>query len=158
MKTQGFQAEIDAQAVRAALDRLSLTRAEAKKAVNGAIRKSLSVVRSSVRRGAAKVTSDREKQMKLVKLAVYKRIFGGKVDITSVEYLSKGNHRGRAVFGLFWLERGTNEVIGRDGRRHGATPPKPFFEAAVSMSMPRAQSMLSDNILAYIDKVAARRK
>jgi hypothetical protein len=56
------------------------------------------------------------------------------------------------------LEEGTKEGIGRDGRKHGATPAKPFFNAAVSSSLGKAENALSDNILKSIEKVASKRK
>ena len=87
---------------------------------------------------------------------VYKNGSGGQVNIYTPFQLS--NAKGRGIFILRWLEEGTKEGIGRDGRKHGATPAKPFFNAAVSSSMGKAEETLSDNILQSIEKVASKRK
>lgn len=135
---------------------LDLSQPEIRKSLRSAIRQSLNIVRSGVRKGAANVTSNREKRQKGVGLVVYKNGSGGQVNIYNVFYLKNGS--GRGVFTLRWLEKGTRDVIGRDGRKHGATPAKPFFESAVSSVINKAETTLSDNILQTIDKVVSKRK
>lgn len=135
---------------------LDMTQPEIRKSLRSAIRQSLNIVRSGVRKGAANVTSNREKRQKGVGLVVYKNGSGGQVNIYNVFYLKNGS--GRGVFTLRWLEKGTRDVIGRDGRKHGATPAKPFFESAVSSVINKAETTLSDNILQTIDKVVSKRK
>ena len=135
---------------------LDMSQPEIRKSLRSAIRQSLNIVRSGVRKGAANVTSNREKRQKGVGLVVYKNGSGGQVNIYNVFYLKNGS--GRGVFTLRWLEKGTRDVIGRDGRKHGATPAKPFFESAVSSVINKAATTLSDNILQTIDKVVSKRK
>lgn len=135
---------------------LDMTQPEIRKSLRSAIRQSLNIVRSGVRRGAASVTSNREKRQKGVNLVVYKNGSGGQVNIYDVFYLKNGS--GRGVFSLRWLEMGTRNVIGRDGRKHGATPAKPFFQSSVSSVIATAENKLSDNILSTIDKVVSKRK
>lgn len=135
---------------------LDMTQPEIRKSLRSAIRQSLNIVRSGVRKGAANVTSNREKRQKGVGLVVYKNGSGGQVNIYNVFYLKNGS--GRGVFTLRWLEKGTRDVIGRDGRKHGATPAKPFFESAVSSVINKAETTLSDSILQTIDKVVSKRK
>lgn len=135
---------------------LDMSQPEIRKSLRSAIRQSLNIVRSGVRKGAAHVTSNREKRQKGVGLVVYKNGSGGQVNIYNVFYLKNGS--GRGVFTLRWLEKGTRDVIGRDGRKHGATPAKPFFESAVSSVINKAETTLSDNILQTIDKVVSKRK
>jgi hypothetical protein len=135
---------------------LDMSQPEIRKSLRSAIRQSLNIVRSGVRKGAANVTSNREKRQKGVGLVVYKNGSGGQVNIYNVFYLKNGS--GRGVFTLRWLEKGTRDVIGRDGRKHGATPAKPFFESAVSSVINKAETTLSDNILQTIDKVVSKRK
>lgn len=135
---------------------LDMSQPEIRKSLRSAIRQSLNIVRSGVRKGAANVTSNREKRQKGVGLVVYKNGSGGQVNIYNVFYLKNGT--GRGVFTLRWLEKGTRDVIGRDGRKHGATPAKPFFESAVSSVINKAETTLSDNILQTIDKVVSKRK
>lgn len=135
---------------------LDMSQPEIRKSLRSAIRQSLNIVRSGVRKGAANVTSNREKRQKGVSLVVYKNGSGGQVNIYNVFYLKNGS--GRGVFTLRWLEKGTSDVIGRDGRKHGATPAKPFFESAVSSVINKAETTLSDNILQTIDKVVSKRK
>ena len=121
---------VESEAIEKKFDDLNLTKPEIKKSLKSAIRQSLNIVRSGVRRGAASVTSNREKQQKGVGLVVYKNGSGGQVNIYKGDYMK--SVKGRGFFTLRWLEKGTRDVIGRDGRRHGATPAKPFFENAVS--------------------------
>lgn len=135
---------------------LDMSQPEIRKSLRSAIRQSLNIVRSGVRKGAANVTSNREKRQKGVGLVVYKNGSGGQVNIYNVFYLKNGS--GRGVFTLRWLEKGTRDVIGRDGRKHGATAAKPFFESAVSSVINKAETTLSDNILQTIDKVVSKRK
>ena len=147
---------VESEAIEKKFDDLNLTKPEIKKSLKSAIRQSLNIVRSGVRRGAASVTSNREKQQKGVGLVVYRNGSGGQVNIYNVFQLKNG--KGRGIFTLRWLEKGTRNVIGRDGRKHGATPAKPFFESSVSSVIGLAESKLSDNILQAIEKVASKRK
>ena len=147
---------VDSEAIDQKLKALEMTQPEIKKTLKSAIRQSLNIVRSSVRKGAATVTSNREKRQKGVGLVVYKNGSGGQVNIYKGDYMK--SVKGRGFFTLRWLEKGTRDVIGRDGRRHGATPAKPFFESAVSSAIGPAEAKLSDNILQTIEKVASKRK
>ena len=147
---------VDSEAIEQKLKALEMTQPEIKKTLKSAIRQSLNIVRSGVRKGAATVTSNREKRQKGVGLVVYKNGSGGQVNIYKGDYMK--SVKGRGFFTLRWLEKGTRDVIGRDGRRHGATPAKPFFESAVSSAIGPAEAKLSDNILQTIDKVASTRK
>lgn len=147
---------VETEQIEQKLADLSMTQPEIRKSLRSAIRQSLNIVRSGVRKGAATVTSNREKRQKGVNMVVYKNGSGGQVNIYKAFYLSKGT--GRRVFTLRWLEKGTRDVIGRDGRFHGATPAKPFFGQAVSAVIGQAEAKLSDNILQTIDKVASKRK
>ena len=135
---------------------LSVTRPEMRKSIKSAIRQSLTIVRSSVRKGAASVTSNPEKRKKGVEMEIYRNGSGGQVNIYTPFYLS--NAKGRGLFILRWLEEGTKEGIDRNGRRHGATPAKPFFNQAVSGTIDRAERYISATILQSIDKVVAKRK
>ena len=147
---------VDSEAIEQKLKALEMTQPEIKKTLKSAIRQSLNIVRSGVRKGAATVTSNREKRQKGVGLVVYKNGSGGQVNIYKGDYMK--SVKGRGYFTLRWLEKGTRDVIGRDGRRHGATPAKPFFESAVSSVIGSAEAKLSDNILQTIEKVASKRK
>ena len=148
--------DVDSGAIDQKLNDLAMTQPETQKALKSAIRQSLNIYRSGVRKGAAKVTSNREKRQMGVKLVGYKKGQGGQVNIYKGDYMK--SVRGRGFFTLRWLEQGTKEVTGRDGRKHGATPAKPFFKDAVSSVMGKAEQSLSDNILRTIDKVASKRK
>ena len=148
--------DVDSGAIDQKLNDLAMTQPETQKALKSAIRQSLNIYRSGVRKGAATVTSNREKRQKGVKLVVYKKGQGGQVNIYKGDYMK--SVRGRGFFTLRWLEQGTKEVTGRDGRKHGATPAKPFFKDAVSSVMGKAEQSLSDNILRTIEKVASKRK
>lgn len=147
---------VESHEIEKKLDDLDLSKPEYKKSLKSAFRKSLNIIRSSVRRGAATVTSNREKSQKGVGLVVYKNGSGGQVNIYKGDYMK--SVKGRGYFTLRWLEKGTRDVIGRDGRFHGATPAKPFFENAVSAVVDQAENQLSDNILQTIDKVVSKRK
>jgi hypothetical protein len=147
---------VDTSAIEQKMQDLQMTQPEIRKSLKSAIRQSLNIVRSGVRKGAATVTSNREKRQKGVGLVVYKNGSGGQVNIYNVFKLK--NATGRGIFTLRWLEKGTRDVIGRDGRKHGATPAKPFFESSVSSVIGTAESKLSDNILQTIEKVASKRK
>lgn len=147
---------VDSEAIEQKLKDLNMTQPEIKKSLKSAIRQSLNVVRSGVRKGAANVTSNREKRQKGVGLVVYKNGSGGQVNIYKGDYMK--SVKGRGYFTLRWLEKGTRDVIGRDGRRHGATPAKPFFKNAVSAVIGQAEEKLSGNILQTIEKVASKRK
>ena len=145
--------EVDSKAIMDKFEELKLTSAEYRKSLRSAIRRALGILRNAVRRGAARVTSNSEKQRKGVNIVVYRNGAGGQVNIYKAFYLSSGK-----VFTLRWLERGTSDVTGRNGRKHGATPAKPFFNSSVSSASPAARSALSDEILSAIDKVASKRK
>ena len=147
---------VDSEAIEQKLKDLNMTQPEIKKSLKSAIRQSLNVVRSGVRKGAANVTSNSEKRQKGVGLVVYKNGSGGQVNIYKGDYMK--SVKGRGYFTLRWLEKGTRDVIGRDGRRHGATPAKPFFENAVSAVIGQAEEKLSGNILQTIENVASKRK
>lgn len=147
---------VDTEAVEQKMNDLAMTQPEIRKSLRSAIRQSLNIVRSGVRKGAATVTSNREKRQKGVGLVVYKNGSGGQVNIYKGDYMK--SVRGRGYFSLRWLEKGTRDVIGRDGRKHGATPAKPFFQASVSSVVNQAESKLSENILQTIEKVASKRK
>ena len=147
---------VDTEAIEQKLKDLEMTQPEIKKTLKSAIRQSLNIIRSAVRNGAASVTTNAEKRRKGVGLVVYKNGSGGQVNIYTPFQLS--NSTGRGIFILRWLEEGTKEGIGRNGRKHGATPAKPFFNAAVSSSIDKAEQNLSDNILNTIEKVASKRK
>lgn len=147
---------VDTEAVEQKMKDLAMTQPEIRKSLRSAIRQSLNIVRSGVRKGAATVTSNREKRQKGVGLVVYKNGSGGQVNIYKGDYMK--SVRGRGYFSLRWLEKGTRDVIGRDGRKHGATPAKPFFQASVSSVVNQAESKLSENILQTIEKVASKRK
>ena len=147
---------VDSSAIERKLDAMNMRQPEIKKSLKSAVRKSLNIIRSAVRRGAASVTTNPEKRRKGVGLVVYKNGSGGQVNIYTPFQLS--NAKGRGIFILRWLEEGTKEGIGRNGRLHGATPAKPFFNTAVSSSLGKAESALSDNILQSIEKVASKRK
>ena len=149
------RAVVDTAAVKAKLSELSMNTREIRRANQQGLRKSLSIIRTSVRRGAASVTSNREKRNKGVNIKIYRNGSGGQVNIYKAFYLSDGS-----VFILRWLEEGTKAGISRKAghRYHGATPAKPFFQNAVRAAADKARAVLSDNILAAIDKIAARRK
>lgn len=154
--SKGDLVSVDSEAIEQKLKDLNMTQPEIKKSLKSAVRKSLNVLRSAVRRGAASVTTNAEKTRKGVGLVVYKNGSGGQVNIYTPFQLSKST--GRGIFILRWLEEGTKEGRGRDGRKHGATPAKPFFNQAVSSSVGKAEQTLSDNILQSIERVASKRK
>ena len=147
---------VDSEAIEQKLEALGMTQPEIKKSLKSVIRKSLNILRSAVRKGAASVTTNAEKRRKGVGLVVYKNGSGGQVNIYKGDYMK--SVKGRGFFTLRWLEEGTKEGIDRNGRKHGATPAKPFFNAAVSASVGKAEQTLSDNILQSIEKVASKRK
>ena len=154
--SRGELVSVDSEAIERKLEQLDMKQPEIKKSLKSAVRKSLNIIRSAVRKGAATVTTNPEKRRKGVGLVVYKNGSGGQVNIYTPFQLS--NAKGRGIFILRWLEEGTKEGIGRNGKWHGATPAKPFFNAAVSASLGKAEEALSDNILQSIDKVASKRK
>ena len=145
-------ATVDTKAILEKFDELGATQPEIRKSLKSAIRQALNIVFRSVKQGAATVTTNLEKRNKGVNLKIYKNGSGGQVNIYRPFYLSDGK-----VFKLQWLEQGTKEGIGRDRRRHGATPAKPFFKSAVSTSIGQAESVLSSKILQAIEKVASKR-
>lgn len=145
--------QVDTSEVISAFQRLSATNPEMRNSFRSATRKALSIIRKSVRQGAATVTTNREKQTKGVQTRVYKKVLGGSVGINKSFTLSTGKW-----FGLYLLELGTKNTIGRNGRLHGATPPKPFFERYTNLAQGKAIGSLNDNIIQAIDKQAAKRK
>lgn len=152
----GELVSVDSESIEAKMRAMSMTQPEVKKSLKSAVRKSLNILRSAVRKSAASVTTNAEKQRKGVGLVVYKNGSGGQVNIYTPFQLSKST--GRGIFILRWLEEGTKEGIDRRGRKHGATPAKPFFNAAVSSSVGKAEQSLSDNIMQSIERVASKRK
>lgn len=152
----GELVSVDSESIEAKMQAMSMTQPEIKKSLKSAVRRSLNILRSAVRKGAASVTTNAEKQRKGVGLVVYKNGSGGQVNIYTPFQLSKST--GRGIFILRWLEEGTKEGIDRRGRKHGATPAKPFFNAAVSSSVGKAEQSLSDNIMQSIERVASKRK
>ena len=152
----GELVSVDSESIEAKMQAMSMTQPEIKKSLKSAVRRSLNILRSAVRKGAASVTTNVEKQRKGVGLVVYKNGSGGQVNIYTPFQLSKST--GRGIFILRWLEEGTKEGIDRRGRKHGATPAKPFFNAAVSSSVGKAEQSLSDNIMQSIERVASKRK
>lgn len=153
--TRAEMVEVDSAAIEKKIAELSMTQPEIKRSLKSAIRKSLNVIRSSVRKGAASVTSNPEKRRKGVKMVLHKDGSGGQVNIYKGDYMNSLDGK---FFTLRWLEKGTKEGIGKNGKRHGATPAKPFFGQAVSASVGKAEQTLSDNILQSIEKVASKRK
>lgn len=155
---------VDVEQVNSLLHSLRITSPEFTKAVKSGLRRSLSVLRTSVRQGAASVTSNKDKQKKGVSYKVYRNASGGQVNIYTPFY-TESNGR-RRVFIMRWLEEGTKAGPIKRGRRrkdggnrmHGATPAKPFFNASVLKARPQAESILSDNIIKYINVVASKRK
>lgn len=144
---------IDTAEVTASLNNMGITCKEARRSFKRAYAKAVNRVKRAVIAGAKTVTSSREKATKGLTTSIWKGGNGGAIRIWRGNYLpSTGKY-----FALFWLDRGTNDVIGRDGRRHGATPPKPFFEAAVRSSAPQAVTDLQRDILAELEKAYNRR-
>ena len=146
---------VDVEQVNSLLHELRVTSPEFTKSVKSALRRSLSIIRSEVRKGAAAITSDKLK-LKGVRYSVYHDASGGRVDLLQPVKGYPGVQT--KVFIMKWLELGTKEVIGKNGKKHGATPAKPFFNASVSRAQERAESVLSDNIVKYIKVVTGKRK
>lgn len=145
--------QIDISDVERALNNMDITCKEARRSFKRAYTKAVNKVKRSVVAGAKTVTSSREKASKGLTSTVWKGGNGGAVRIWKGNYLpSTGKY-----FALLWLDAGTSEGIGRDGRRHGATPPKPFFEAAVRNSVPGAVADLERDMLAELEKAYDRR-
>lgn len=145
--------DIDIAEVEKSLNNMGITCKEARRSFKRAYAKAVNRVKRAVVAGAKTVTSSREKSSKGLTSSVWKGGNGGAIRIWKGNYLpSTGRY-----FALVWLDRGTNEVIGRNGRRHGATPPHPFFEQAVRSSVPGAVADLERNILAELEKAYNRR-
>ena len=145
--------EIDTSEVEQSLRNMRITAKEAKRSFKGAYRKAVNRVKRAVVNGARTVTSSREKAQKGLTTTMFRSGNGGVVKIWQGNYLpSTGRY-----FTLHWLDAGTKDVIGRDGRRHGATPPHPFFEAAVRQSAPGAVRDLQRDILAQLEKAYSKR-
>jgi hypothetical protein len=155
-------AQVDTTTINKLFQDLRMTSPEATKAVRGALRRSIVILRSSVRRAAATVTSNPKKQ-KLVDVAVYRSAKGALVSIKYGDYVldNKGNKR---FFTLRFLDKGTEKgpnkkgKPGYYGRMHGATPIKPFFKAAVNSALPEAEGILSDTIVQFIERIVSKRK
>lgn len=145
--------DIDIAEVEKSLNNMGITCKEARRSFKRAYSKAVNRVKRAVVAGAKTVTSNREKSSKGLTSSVWKGGNGGAIRIWRGNYLpSTGKY-----FALVWLDRGTSDVIGRDGRRHGATPPHPFFEAAVRSSAPGAVADLERDILAELEKAYNRR-
>lgn len=145
--------DIDVSEVTASLNNMAITCKEARKSFRRAYAKAVNRVKRAVIAGAKTVTSNREKATKGLTTTLWKGGNGGAIRIWRGNYLpSTGKY-----FALFWLDRGTSEVIGRNGRKHGATPPHPFFEQAVRSSVPQAVADLERNILAELEKAYNKR-
>ena len=80
---------VDSEAIEQKLKELNMTQPEIKKSLKSAVRKSLNVLRSAVRKGAASVTTNPEKRRKGVGLVVYRNGSGGQVNIYTPFQLSK---------------------------------------------------------------------
>lgn len=148
--------EVDSTKINQLFHDLRMTSPEATKAVRQALRKSIVVLRSGIRNAAATVTSNRQKQ-RLVNVSVYKNAKGAQVNILYGNYITDGRGKQRH-FTLRWLDKGTKGCIGKNGRRHGTTPAKPFFNSASQTYLPQAERILSDNIIKYINLVVQKRK
>lgn len=145
--------QIDISDVERALNNMDITCKEARRSFKRAYSKAINRVKRSVVSGAKTVTSNREKATKGLTSKVWKGGNGGRVSIWQGNYLpSTGKY-----FALLWLDAGTSDVIGRNGRRHGATPPHPFFEAAIRNSVPGAVADLERDMLAELEKAYDRR-
>lgn len=145
--------DIDTSEVEQSLRNMRITAKEAKRSFRSAYRKAVNKVKRAVINGAKTVTSSREKAQKGLTTTMFRSGNGGVVKIWQGNYLpSTGRY-----FTLHWLDAGTKDVIGRDGRRHGATPPHPFFEAAVRQSAPGAVRDLQRDILAQLEKAYSKR-
>lgn len=152
MSTNANMVSVASREVERAIDLIDPSKSSRLKAsFKQGTRKSLNIIRTSVRRGASAVTSNREKRNKGVSTKMYKSTLGGSVGINTSFKLSNGRW-----FGLYLLELGTSDVIGRNGKRHGATPAKPFFASAVRASMDKATDSLGNNIIAAIEKAAQK--
>lgn len=153
MTTRANIIDVDSREVERAIDNLDSSKSSRLKATfRQGSRKSLNMIRASVKRGAATVTSNREKRNKGVSTRLYKSTIGGSVGINNSFKLSNGRW-----FGLYLLELGTSDVIGRNGKKHKATPAKPFFVSSVRASMNKATDSLGDNIIAAINKAAQKK-
>lgn len=133
---------VDAARINTLFDRLGFSDKEATAAVKGAVRQAANTVRRAVSKAAP--TSNPAKR-KLVNVTMYKSADGANVNIIRGAYTKPG----RDYFTLLWLEKGTKK-----GRRHGATPAKPFFGAAATGAKARAERELEERILARIDKIS----
>ena len=124
---------------------------EGSKAFRKAFRKALAKIRRGVISAASTVTSNKEKQ-RLVKLTAYKSGLGGNVRAWQGGYLKNGRY-----FNLKWLEDGTKEGKGKNGRMHGATPAKPFFWQGVNSSIDEALEGLEEDIMDELVKAYNKR-
>lgn len=128
----------------------------ARKDLKSAMRTSLGVLRAAARRGAAKVTSKREVAQKGVALKVNKSGLGGRVHIMNADIFPNIG-RGRHLYGLSFWEMGTKDGVGRNGRKHGATPAKHFFASAVGAASDASIDKLTIALDRIIAKEAARK-
>ena len=145
--------EVKSKEVLDAMKAMETTAKEGSKAFRAAFRKCVNKVKRGVVKSASTVTSNREKQ-KLVRATAYKSGTGGNVRAWQGDYL---NSTGGRYFTLWWLEAGTSDVIGRNGRRHGATPPKPFFQEGVDSTLGPALDGLQEDILDELIKAYNKR-
>ncbi len=90
----GELVSVDSAEIERKLAALDMKQPEIKKSLKSAIRKSLNIVRSAVRQGAASVTTNPEKRRKGVGLKVYKNGSGGQVNIYTPFQLSNAKGRG----------------------------------------------------------------
>lgn len=146
--------KIDTSDVELSLKNMRITAKEAKRSFKGAYRKAVNKVKRAVINGAKTVTSNREKATKGLTAEMFRSGNGGVVRIWKGNYLPSIGGR---YFTLHWLDAGTKDVIGRNGRRHGATPPHPFFEASVRQSAPGAVRDLQRDMLAQLEKAYSKR-
>ena len=69
--SKGELVSVDSEAIESKLEALDMKQPEIKKSLKSAVRKSLNILRSAVRKGAASVTTNAEKRRKGVGLVVF---------------------------------------------------------------------------------------
>ena len=146
--------EIDDREILRRIEALGLGSRETRQAFDRATRDGLTIIRTSVRKGALSVTSNLEKVRIGVLSKNYKKIQGGRVDILNAWYLKHGG-RGRGLFRMMWLEKGTRDGLTRYKKMHGATPAKPFFSASAQRGVNAALEETTDLMIKRIDKLAS---
>ena len=143
--------EIDLDKVLRAMDAMESTAKEGSRAFRTAFRRCANTIKRSVVKSARTVTSNREKA-NLVKAVAYKSGLGASVNAWQGGYLKSGR-----FFNLKWLDNGTSDVIGRNGRKHGATPAKPFFWQGVDSAMGAATDQLEGDLMDALIKAYGKR-